>query len=631
MDSNYLLLCVLALLAFVGWTVYKLDWFFTFLGINWGKGPNPFTKVHKHDPPHHSTIESQAVRDKVLHKGFLPKHVPNDLDVIIVGSGIGGLSAGALLAKVGKRVLVLEQHDRAGGCLHVYEDKGYLFDVGIHIIGQLGDGMMSNILMDQMTDGQIGWNQLVDNFDKVVIGHGEKRIDFDVCSSVGSNKFKDDLVKRFPNETKAINKYFSMQKEARLSFIPVMLIKFMPIKLIFLLRKLSLLNRIFRFYQFSEISVQKVVVSLTDDKDLQAIMYYNYGDYGTAPAEAPFSMHAMLQQHFMQGAYYPVGGPSNVAFHLIQTIRRAGGEVLVRVKCTEILTSTDQCKVVGVCVKKGAESFDIHAPIVISNAGMHNTFSSLLSLQVRQKYLLDRVCNKFKPGMTCLTAFIGFKASNEELNLSSTNIWYQNSHNTQQDLDNFLSLSMEEALEVDLPILFISFPSTKDPAWSAHYPGRSVCEIISPVPYKWFEGWQDEYTEGKRGDHYQTLKSTLGDRMWNQVLKIFPHLKDKVDYFELGTPLTNRYYLEYPKGEIYGLDHDVPRFSGANSCYLRATTPITGLYLTGQDVLTCGFAGALYGGVLCTSAILKRNLLIDLVKMRQEYKNKFQGAKDKSQ
>ena len=630
MDSSYFLLCVFVV-AIIGWIVYKLDWFFTFLGINWGKGPSPFTEVRKHDPPHPSTVGSQADRDKVLHKGFLPKHVPNDLDAVIIGSGIGGLSAGALLAKVGKRVLVLEQHDRAGGCLHVYEDKGYLFDVGIHIIGQLGDGMMSNILMDQMTDGQIGWNKLVDNFDKVVIGSGKGRKEFDVCSSVGFNKFRKDLIERFPDETKAIDKYFSMQREARLAFPPILLVKFMPRKLIFFLRKFSLFNRLFKYYQFSEVSVQKVVESLTDNKDLQAILYYNYGDYGTAPAEAAFSMHALLQQHFMQGAYYPVGGPSNVAFHLIQTIRKAGGDVLVRAKCMEILTSTDQCKVIGVCVKKGSESFNIHAPIVISNAGMHNTFTSLLSLQVRQKYLLDRVCNKFRSGMTCFTAFIGFNASNEELNLSSTNIWYQNSNNTQQDLENFLNLSMEEAMEVDLPILFISFPSTKDPTWSTHYPGKSVCEIISPVPYRWFEGWEEEYTEGKKGDHYKTLKSTLGERMWAQLLRIFPHLKDKVDYFEVGSPLTNRYYLEYPRGEIYGLEHDLPRFSGANSCYLRSTTPISGLYLTGQDVLTCGFAGALYGGVLCTSSILKRNLMIDLIKMRQEYKKKFENTKKKSE
>ena len=627
MVSMYLLLILLIIII---WVVYKLDWFFTFIGINWGKGANPFTEVQKHSPPHHSTIAPQAVRDKVLRKGFLPKHIPDNLDAVIIGSGTGGLSAGALLAKLGKKVLVLEQHDRAGGCLHVYEDKGYLFDVGIHLLGQLSEGMMTTILIDQITDGQIGWSKLPQNFDRVVIGDDADKIEFDVCSSRNSNKFKDDLIQRFPDDAKSIEKYFNMQKQVMRSFLPAMMVKYMPAKLIRILRKLNLFNRIFSYYNFCEVSLKEVVENLTDNKDLQAILYYNYGDYGTAPANAPFSMHCSLQQHFMQGAYYPVGGPSNIAYHLIQTIRKAGGDVLVRAKCTEILTSTDQSKVIGVCVKKGAESFNILAPIVISNAGLHNTFNSLLDSSVKEKYLLNNICSRFNPGMTCLTAFIGLKGSNEDLSLTATNVWYQVSNNTQQDWDNFCKLSVEEALEVDLPMLFISFPSTKDPTWSTHFPGKSVCEIVTPVSYRWFEDFGEEYSEGKKGDHYLTMKKMFGERMWGQVLKIYPQLKDKVDYFELGTPLSNKFYLNCTKGEIYGLDHDLQRFSGANSCYLRSTTPINGLFLTGQDILVAGFTGALYGGAMCASTILNRNLMLDLIKLRADYKKKFPREKQKS-
>lgn len=62
--------------------------------------------------------------------GFSVDKVPQDLDVIVIGSGIGGLTAGATLAKAGKKVLVLEQHDQAGGCCHTYIEKGFEFDVG---------------------------------------------------------------------------------------------------------------------------------------------------------------------------------------------------------------------------------------------------------------------------------------------------------------------------------------------------------------------------------------------------------------------------------------------------------------------------------------------------------------------
>lgn len=629
MDSSYLLLFSLVLLLILIWIVYKLEWLFVFFGVNWNKGLNPFDKVKKHNPPHYSTIESQAERDKLLRKGFLPKHVPDNLDSVIIGSGIGGLTVGALLAKTGKKVLVIEQHDRAGGCLHVYEDKGYLFDVGIHYLGQFREGFMGTILIDQITDGQIGWKELDEPFDQVVIGLGEDRVKFDVRSGKG-NVFREDLIKRFPNEAKAIEKYFSMQNDSKNAYPISLLTKFMPKKLIQILSKLQILNRIFKHFNYSEVSLQKVVEGLTDDKDLQAILYYNYGDYGTCPSEASFTMHALLQQHFMKGAFYPVGGPSKIAYHLVQTIRKAGGDVLVRARCTQILTDATNSKVIGVCVQKGSESFNIRTPIVISDAGLQNTFHNLLNVNVRQKYLLDGVCERFNPGMTCLTLFVGLKGSSEDLNISNINIWHQISNATQKDWDTFSSLRIEDAIESDLPLLFISFPSTKDPTWPMHFEGKSVCEVITPVPYRWFEGWHEDYMDGKKGDHYSTLKDTLGERMWAQTLISYPQLKDKVEYFEVGTPLTNKFYLNFPKGAVYGLNHDVQRFSGANCSHLQSNTPLTGLYLTGQDTLSCGFSGALYGGVLCASVLLKRNLMLDLIKMIQLYRKKFKDAAKKS-
>ena len=112
----------------------------------------------------------QRKRDEVLKQSFSPDKVPNQLDAIIIGSGIGGMATGAIMAKAGKRVLILEQHDQAGGCCHTFIDKGYEFDVGIHYIGKMSNGQFNRTFLDQISEGQIEWAPLDDAYDVVSIG-----------------------------------------------------------------------------------------------------------------------------------------------------------------------------------------------------------------------------------------------------------------------------------------------------------------------------------------------------------------------------------------------------------------------------------------------------------------------------
>ncbi|CAJ0949434.1 unnamed protein product [Ranitomeya imitator] len=103
--------------------------------------------------------------------GFAQDKIPPNLDALVIGSGVGGLSAAAALAKAGKRVLVLEQHDQAGGSCHTFQEHGYEFDVGLHYVGQMHEGGMLRVIMDQLTDGQLQWNRLGDQYDSIIIGH----------------------------------------------------------------------------------------------------------------------------------------------------------------------------------------------------------------------------------------------------------------------------------------------------------------------------------------------------------------------------------------------------------------------------------------------------------------------------
>ncbi|RLD19364.1 MAG: FAD-dependent oxidoreductase, partial [Bacteroidetes bacterium] len=124
-------------------------------------------------------------------------------------------------------------------------------------------------------------------------------------------------------------------------------------------------------------------------------------------------------------------------------------------------------------------------------------------------------------------------------------------------------------------------------------------------PYEVFEPW--EGTEWKkRGEDYEALKEKIALRLLDKLYELEPQTKGKVDFYELSTPLTTKKFVNYAKGEIYGLAHTPDRFENKT---LRPHTGIKNFYLTGQDISTAGVVGAMAAGLLTASAVLKKNLM----------------------
>ena len=311
-----------------------------------------------------------------------------------------------------------------------------------------------------------------------------------------------------------------------------------------------------------------------------------------------------------------MGGASEIAFRIIPTIEAAGGKVLVRAKVVEILTEGG--RTVGVRAKKGHVCYEITAALVISDAGIYNTIS-LLPKSEAQRSGLTSICSRVQHGIGYMSMFIGLDGTAEELGLKATNYWVFQGTNVQKTFSNFVSLPCEEAMKQPVPLMFVSFPSTKDPTFNARYPGKSTCAIITVAPYEWFQEWAEQRPT-HRDEDYKAVKETIAEQMWRQFLQLFPHLEGRRVYTEVGSPLSNCYYLNSPRGEIYGVDHNVARFDPEVVAAMRPATDIPGLYLTGQDVLICGFSGAMYGGVLCASEVLKRNVMGDLLAAKKKAK-----------
>ena len=311
--------------------------------------------------------------------------------------------------------------------------------------------------------------------------------------------------------------------------------------------------------------------------------------------------------------HYPIGGASEIPYNMIPMIEAAGGRVLVRVRVTEIIVSDGRA--VGVKVTKGKHEYTIMAPLIISDAGLMNTVHKLLPDHVTKKYQMDSLTKLVKPAIGFLMVFIGLNGTKEELGLKAQNIWC-----FPEDVEKVTARHhTKQPKSEGLPLMFVAFPSAKDPTFNLRCPGKSTCSIVSFVNLEWFEEWKNEKVM-HRGDDYNSFKMEIGRQLWQSVCILYPHLEDKLEYLEVGTPLSFQYYLESYGGTGYGLDHTVYRFDPYVQAELRPETPVSGLYLTGQDLFSDGFAGAVFGGVFCASAILQRNLLMDLLELRKMWK-----------
>jgi len=501
-------------------------------------------------------------------------------DAIVIGSGIGGLTAATSLSEMGKKVLVLEQHYTAGGFTHAYARKGYEWDVGVHYIGDVGYPTMGRKLFDFISDGNLKWAAMDKIYDRIFLGDDTYNL------VAGKAAFAEQIKQYFPDEHDAVDQYLKMvakvNKGMRLFTLSKILGPWQQ-------KLFSKLIKVLLPDYFNK-TTYDVLRTITDNEKLIAVLTGQWGDNGMPPKKCSFMIHCLIVKHYLNGGFYPVGGASKIAETIIPKIKKSGGEVFTHANVEQILINNGRAS--GVKLANGDELF---APLIISNVGVFNTYGKLVPQSVSKQFSYDTNLSKVKRSMTNVGLFIGLKQDAKTLGLPKTNFWIYLDENHDNNVEAFVKDHTNP-----MPVIYISFPSAKDPSFETRYPGRSTIEIVAPASYEIFEQWK-ETSWRDRGDDYEDFREYFAQRMLKVLYKKLPQLEGKIDYYEASTPLTTKFFSSYEQGEIYGLDHDPSRF---NQDWLRPRSRIPGLWLTGQDVLSCGVVGAMMAGFLTAFQIL---------------------------
>ena len=515
----------------------------------------------------------------------VPDQSPTDetFDAIIIGSGIGGMTAAGLLAGVaGKRVIVLEKHTEPGGLTHVFRRDGASWDVGLHYVGDMAPGTLSRNLFDYLSGGQLNWNRMPDRFERFIY----PGLDMAVPSNPA--RFESALCEKFPDEATAIRRYFrDVSRAARWASLGIIrpLAPRIADPFLRISRRLSRGPALLTTKSYLEANFRS--------PQLRAVLGTIWGDYGVPPSRSAFAMHALVVQHYRNGAWFPEGGSGRIARTFETGIERAGGAIRVGQEAVEILTDGGRAVGVRVCDRRGpipAERI-YRAPLVISNAGAAITYERLLPTtgDIGAKTAdMRALCARLNTGLSAVTLYLRLSADPRVLGVNGENYWI----NTDIDHD---AVEAESTLAGRPRAVYVSFPSVK--SGETRFP---TAEIIAHVDGAAFDRWRG-LTRGARGADYAEMKQRVGEGMLRLADSVLPGLAALTVHSELSTPLTVEDYTSHPGGRFYGLAATPERYL---SPLPGVQTPIEGLLLSGQDAACTGIVGALMGGVGAASQAL---------------------------
>ena len=517
-------------------------------------------------------------------------------DAIVVGSGLGGLVAAAYLCASGKRTLVLEAHYVAGGNSQVFRRKHkgqeYEFDVGIHYIGECGrDGAIAGILNGLGLAERVVFRPLdADGYSTLHFPDVQFRVPF------GWDRYRKRLHETFPNEREALDGVLNVMQAVGATGHRLRRDE---------LAMADIATEAPEFLQWGLRPVTELFAEKKLSERAGAVILGEQGCYAVRPSDTPVVMAAGLTDHFLRGAYYPVGGGQVIAGRLIEAIRAYGGEVRTQSPVHKI--RIENGRVLGVLTgKKNREPREIDAPIVVSNADVKRTFAELVGQEHWAPETIERV-RSLKMSIPLFCVYLGLDVDLAARGMPNSNHFIWGDYDIEGVYDE-----LDAGRLSSKAMCYITAASLKDPESHHLAPeGYTNLQIMTLAPRE-YDVWHVDRGPAEGGHYhrdpdYRKSKAELVEQLIDTSREVIPDLREHIVWKEAATPVSQERFTHSTGGTSYGIEMSC---SQAGPLRVGPRTEIEGLFLCGASTPSgAGIAGVMSSGVKAASEILDTDLM----------------------
>jgi all-trans-retinol 13,14-reductase len=491
---------------------------------------------------------------------------------IVVGTGAGGLSAAAHLAKDGFEVIALEQGDRVGGFLAPFTVDGYAFDPGIHYLGQARRGQ----LLDRVL-GDLGLNvdQLFVELDPD--GFDVYRFpDLEVRMCRGRERYRDRLIERFPSERDGLQALFDLVAHYREAARHWPLAPHRP-----RLDDLRGIRHLASLLRWARSTHGDLLAHYLRDPKLRDVLAAANGDVGLPPSRLAGLVGVALLDHYSDGAFFPRGGGGALRDALVDCAATQGAVFRTGAEVVEIQVRGSA--VSGVRLASGER---IEADVVVSDVDPMLTFGKLVPRAALPGRLARKVQHT-EPSISAFTIFLGMRRDLRARGMGAFNVWDYPTWDVEAAWAPALAGRIPER-----PAFLLSSSTLRDDSGRLAPAGGSTLQIISFMPWQPFARWA-ALPPGERGADYRQLRDEIADRLLAETERRWPGLVGDIAVQRVATPLSNTDYTRAVQGGIYGPAHTVRQIGPWR---FGVRTPIEGLLLAGAGSFGCGVAPCLLSG-----------------------------------